>query len=80
MNKEANLEKITMGMALRTLFWFLVLTLTCRYALIPELASNYPNVQFFRTQEFKATLFLLSLAISVRLFLFARKDDYEAYE
>ena len=67
------MEKLTIGKGLRTLFWFLVLAMTCRFGLVPALAAQFKDVILFRLPEFEAALILVSLAISIKLFLFPTK-------
>jgi hypothetical protein len=75
------MEPPTIGKALRTLFWFLVLAMSCRFSLLPALAFHFRDVVLFRLPEFEAVLFLVSLAISIKLFLFpTKRSDYNGKE
>ena len=70
------LSKLT-GRVFRTVFWLLILIMTSHYALVPALVVEFPEISFLRSAEFLAILYLLSLAISIRLFLFpTKRDDY----
>ena len=46
------MEKPTIGKGLRTLFWFLVLAMTCRFGLVPALAAQFKDVILFRLPAF----------------------------
>jgi len=63
------MAKITGASVFRTIFWFAVLALTSRYALMPALIKEFPDISMFRKESFLGFLYLLSLAVSLKMFL-----------
>lgn len=80
--RSIEMAKITGASVFRTIFWFAVLALTSRYALMPALVREFPDISIFSKESFLGFLYLLSLAVSLKMFLSSsrRKPSTEGNE
>ena len=74
--RNIEMAKITGASVFRTIFWFAVLAITSRYALMPALVGEFPDISLFRKDSFLGFLYLLSLAISLKIFLSASRKSH----